>query len=208
MFIAPVKSGQRLGFTLLEIMLAVGILGMMSIAIYRFVESNLVAMRVSAEESTTDANYDGLANLLTEQLQNLPAGQGMLAGEPFKLNDQERDEMTWVCSSGPGLLTRYATGDFFVTLRLRPMNKGDLMELGFVRKPKDDANPSSEKETWVPLISNVESMQIRYFDPRLNAWAKQWTDTSVLPRLARLSIKRTGRSVPWEAILPLQRTPF
>jgi prepilin-type N-terminal cleavage/methylation domain-containing protein len=208
MFIAPVRSGQRLGFTLLEIMLAVGILGMMSIAIYRFVESNLVAMRVSAEESTTDATYDGLANLLTEQLQNLPTGQGMLAGEPFKLNDRDRDEMTWVCSSGPGLLTRYAIGDFFVTLRLRPMNKGDLMELGFVRKPKDDANPSSGNETWVPLISNVESMQIRYFDPRLNAWAKQWTDTSVLPPLARLSIKRTGRSVPWEAVLPLRRTPF
>lgn len=208
MFIAPVKSGQRLGFTILEIMLAVGILGMMSIAIYRFVESNLVAVRVSAEESTTDASYDGLANLLTEQLQNLPAGQGMLAGEPFKFNDRDRDEMTWVCSSGSGLLTRYATGDFFVTLRLRAMNKGDLMELGFVRKPKDDANPSSENETWVPLISNVESMQIRYFDPRLNAWAKQWTDTSVLPRLVRLSIKRMGRSVSWEAVLPLQRTPF
>ncbi|MEP6709385.1 MAG: prepilin-type N-terminal cleavage/methylation domain-containing protein [Verrucomicrobiota bacterium] len=208
MFIAPVKSGQRLGFTLLEIMLAVGILGMMSIAIYRFVESNLVAVRVSAEESTTDASYDGLANLLTEQLQNLPAGQGMLAGEAFKLSGQERDEMSWVCSSGAGLLTRYAAGDFFVTLRLRPMNKGDLMELGFVRKPKDDATPSSENETWVPLISNVESMQIRYFDPRLNTWTKQWTDTSVLPHLVRLSIKRTGRSVPWEAMLPLQRTPF
>jgi prepilin-type N-terminal cleavage/methylation domain-containing protein len=208
MFIAPVRSGQRLGFTLLEIMLAVGILGMMSIAIYRFVESNLVAVRVSAEESTTDASYDGLANLLTEQLQDLPAGQGVLAGEPFKLNDQQRDEMTWVCSSGPGLLTRYATGDFLVTLRLRPMNKGDLMELGFARKPKDDTNPSNENETWVPLISNVESMQIRYFDPRLNAWAKQWTDTSVLPHLVQLSIKRTGRSVPWEVVLPLQRTPF
>ena len=208
MFIGPVRRGQLLGFTLLEIMLAVGILGMMSIAIYRFVESNLVAVRVSAEESTTDASYDGLANLLTEQLQNLPAGQGMLAGEPFKLNDRERDEMTWVCSSGPGLLTRYATGDFLVTLRLRPMNKGDLMELGFARKPKDDTNPSNENETWVPLISNVESMEIRYFDPRVNAWTKQWTDTSVLPHLVRLSIKRTGRSVPWEVVLPLQRTPF
>jgi len=83
-----------------------------------------------------------------------------------------------------------------------------LMELGFARKPKDDTNPSNENETWVPLISNVESMQIRYFDPRLNAWAKQWTDTSVLPHLVQLSIKRTGRSVPWEVVLPLQRTPF
>src|ERR1044071_6878063 len=36
------------GFTLLEITLAVAVLGMMSLAIFRFVQSNLTALRVSA----------------------------------------------------------------------------------------------------------------------------------------------------------------
>jgi len=33
------------GFTLLEIMLAVAILGMMAVAIFRFVQTNLTALR-------------------------------------------------------------------------------------------------------------------------------------------------------------------
>src|SRR5437870_2931174 len=113
------------GFTLLEITLAVMILGMMSIAIYRFVATTLNAVRISSEQNEISARYAGFANLLTEQLQNLPPGQGTLTGEPFKFSDRSRDEVTWFCGAGPGLLTRYAAGDFFVTLRLRPMKTGD-----------------------------------------------------------------------------------
>ena len=111
------------GFTLLEITLAVGILAMMSVAIYRFVESNLTAMRVSSETSAADARYEGLRELLMAQWQSLPPGSGALTGEPFKLNDRPRDEIKWTCSAGPGLLTRYAPGEFTVWLRLQPENK-------------------------------------------------------------------------------------
>ena len=111
MFTVQVKRKRRHAFTLLEIMLAVAILGMMALAIYRFVGANLSAVRLSSELNQVDARYAGLANLLTEQLRELPPGQGALLGEPFKFENRSRDEMTWICSAGPGLLTRYATGD-------------------------------------------------------------------------------------------------
>ena len=42
------RESLRIGsFTLLEIMLAVGILGLMSLAIFRFVQANMTALRVS-----------------------------------------------------------------------------------------------------------------------------------------------------------------
>ena len=47
MFIAPDKN--RRAFTLLEIMLAIGILSMMALAIYRFVQTNIIALRVSSK---------------------------------------------------------------------------------------------------------------------------------------------------------------
>ena len=106
MFIALVKPVRRLGFTLLEITLAVAILGMMSMAIYRFVATNLTVMRVSSEENAAEARYSGLINLITAQLQALPSGVGALSGEPFKFNDRPRDEINWICGSGPGLVTR------------------------------------------------------------------------------------------------------
>src|SRR6187200_2090906 len=104
------------GFTLFEIMLAVGILGLMSLAIFRFVQSNMTALRVSSDIATRDSQYDGLRDLLTSEWQSLSPLRARLTGEPFKLNDRERDLVRWNCSAGPGLLTRYAPGDFTVTL--------------------------------------------------------------------------------------------
>ena len=200
-------TSSRRAFTLLEITLAVAILGMMSLAIYRFVETNLTTLRISSNESENDARYTGFVNLLTTQWQSLPTGAGAMVGEPLKQNDVERDEVTWVCGSGPGMLTRYAAGEFSVNMRLRPSKAGSArMEIGLVRIPLGESGPGDE--TWVPLLDGVTSLQIRYFDPRLNTWVERWSDTMTLPRLVRLIIGRPDRSVPWEAIIALGRTPL
>ena len=220
MFIARDKvrlTNRSRAFTLLEITLAVAILGLMAVAIYRFVATNLIAVRVSSEVSAEDARYAGLVNLLTNELQNLPAGAGTLGGEPFKFGGKSRDEMTWICSAGPGLFTRYANGDYSVTMRLKPIPRTDLMELGVNRAPNDDPDlddatevkpTDSNKGTWVPLIENLRSMEIRYFDPRLNSWVDRWTDSGTLPHLVRVTLNPAGGSVPWEAIIPLRRNPL
>lgn len=202
--------GRRNGFTLLEITLAVAILGLMAVSIYRFVATNLIAVRVSAEVNAEDARFAGFANLLTDQLQNLTPGQGTLSGEPYKFSGRSRDEMTWVCSAGPGLFTRYASGDYSVTMRLKPIPKTDLMELGVAREPEDDDSltETTKDKAWVPLIEDLRTMEIHYFDPRLNAWVDRWTDASTLPHLVRVTLGRVGGSVPWEAIIPLRRTPL
>src|SRR5437016_9488277 len=122
MFIVPVN--RRHGFTLLEIIMAVAILATMAIAIYRFVQSNLIAIRLSTAAIVADAHYDGLREVLTAQWQSLPSGKGALLGDAFKLNDRERDEVRWICRAGPGLMTRYAPGDFVVALRLQPEKEG------------------------------------------------------------------------------------
>jgi prepilin-type N-terminal cleavage/methylation domain-containing protein len=210
MFIAPGRqSARRRAFTLLEITLAVAILGMMCLAVYRFVQTNITILRLSTEESAEQERYSGFLNLLTNQWQNLPSGAGALTGEPFKFNDRPRDEITWISGAGPGLLTRYAAGEFSVNLRVRPMKEsGNRMEIGLMRKPRTVAEGSNEGETWIPLLQNVMGMRIRYFDPRLNAWVERWTDTVTLPRLIEVIIERPDRSTNWQAVVALGRTPL
>ena len=58
------SSSTSRGFTLLEITLAVAILGMMSLTIFRFVQSNLTALRVSSDVNAAEAQYDGFRDLL------------------------------------------------------------------------------------------------------------------------------------------------
>src|SRR5437868_12270494 len=169
MFIGRANDKFSRAFTLLEIMLAVAILGLMAVAIYRFVQANIVALRVSSDATAADARYDSLRDLLTAQLQSLPAGSGALIGEPLKLNDRARDELRWITGAGLGVLTRYASTDFTVALRLQPeKNAGDRFDLGLLRKPKDDLSFTELHESWVPLLEDVRSLQIRYFDSRLN----------------------------------------
>jgi hypothetical protein len=202
------RRKNLLGFTLLEIILAAAILGLMSMAIFRFVQTNIAVLRISAMESMEDARYTGLLDLVTSQWQDLPTGVGALAGDTYKFNDRPRDEIVWACSAGPGLLTRYAGGEFTVRMRLRPMKAGsDRLQLGCYRKPRDEAEGSDEKETWVPLIDDVNSLRIRYFDTRLNAWVERWTDTGTLPRLIEMIVQRPNRP-DWRAIVPLGRTPL
>jgi len=210
MFTARANATQRSGFTLLEIVLAVAILGMMSLAIYRFVQTNITAVRVSSDLGRVNAQYSGFANLIASEWQTLPSGRGAMLGEPLKLNERSRDEITWTSSAGPGLLTRYAAGEYQVSMRLRPMAKeSSQMEIGFVRQAKADAEiGETESESWVPLLANVQSLQIRYFDPRLNTWVDKWTDTVTLPRLVKIAIGRGDDAVPWEAIVALGRTPL
>ena len=150
-----------------------------------------------------------LREILMNQWQSLPSGSGALLGETLKLNDRPRDEIKWTTGGGPGLLTRYAAGDFVVTMRLQPPDKkSNRLDLGFLRKPKNDSAITNAHESWVPLLENVQSLQIRYFDPRLNVWLDKWTDTVTLPRLVKVTIGRKDAAIPWEAIIPLGRTPL
>ncbi|MDQ2867079.1 MAG: prepilin-type N-terminal cleavage/methylation domain-containing protein [Verrucomicrobiota bacterium] len=206
MFIAP--ANHRRGFTLLEIMLAVGILAMMSLGIYRFVQANITSMRLSAAADATDAQYEGLRELLKIDLGSLAPGSGSLLGDALKVGDQERDEITWIAGAGPSVVTRYASRDYKVSLRLRALGaKSNQLDLGLLRKPKNDPAISNAHETWVRLIENVKSLEIRYFDARLNVWVPRWTDTASLPRLVKFTIDRSDGIAPLEMIIPLMRAP-
>ena len=198
--------GADHGFTLLEIMLAVAILGMMAIAIFRFVQTNLIAVRFSAEIAAADAQYDGLRDLLTTQWQSLSPTRAKMVGEPFKLNDRERDEIKWNCGAGPGLVTRYAPGEFTAVLRLQAND--DRLDLGILRKPEDESDVGEKNETWVPLIKNVGSLEISYFDPNANDWLPRWPGGNRLPSLVKVSVGRPDATEPWEAVIPLRRTPY
>jgi prepilin-type N-terminal cleavage/methylation domain-containing protein len=206
---AAARRPHHGAFTLLEIMLAVAILGMMSLAIFRFVQSNMTALRLSSETAAADSQYEGLRDLLTAEWQSLSPLRANMIGEAFKLNERERDEIKWSCDAGPGLLTRYASGQFTVALRLQPEGeKTDRLELGLLRKSQEDSDTGEVRESWVPLIKNVTSMQITYFDPNANNWLPRWAGGGRLPWLVKIAIGRADSSVPWEAIIPLRRIPY
>lgn len=189
-------------FTLLEVVIAVAIVSLLTISIYRFVVANLTALQISTEMSTERQTMVGLVNLIDAQLSDLPVqGQALLLGQPHKFHDLESDEMQWLCRAGQGLLTTAALGEYRVTLELKPVEKTSAeLELGLRRRPVEG---TEKDDTWISLMRPVVALEIRYFHPQLNAWVERWNDQNRRPSLVRISITRNLEEPPYEAVLTL-----
>jgi prepilin-type N-terminal cleavage/methylation domain-containing protein len=66
-------------FTLLEVMIAVLIISMLVISVFRFVKSVLLAVRVSTDATVSKQEVAGLISYLQTQLEDLPVQQTMPA---------------------------------------------------------------------------------------------------------------------------------
>ena len=51
------------------------------------------------------------------------------------------------------------------------------------------------------LMDGVRSLEIGYFDARLNGWMDRWTDAQTLPNLVRLRLTTEERSQPYEIVV-------
>ena len=191
---------KKHGFTLLEIMLAVAVLGMVAISIYRFVDTTLTAVRVSTEKFKEDVLIESFTTYLRDQMQSLPqARQGAITGDPHRFNDISSDELRWIARAGSGLLTRHAAGEWNVTLTTKQISGKSGYELGLRRQ---DINAKSDG-TWLPLFSGVRSFEARYYDPRSQEWMEKWTDITARPTLVRVRLWRDPMPAPMELVLPL-----
>jgi type II secretion system protein J len=191
-------------FTLLEVMLAVMIMALIGVAIYRFVLTDLEAIHISTEDTARKGEVQALVAVLGEEFCNLPSSQqNAFSGEAHKFNQKASDQVEWLTQAGNGLFTQAAQGQWKVTLILRPQDKSNTYTLGLLRQTLD---ANSKQDHWLPLLMNVDAIEIRYFDPRLNAWLEKWSDAQSIPSLVRVRIWRTDQTVPYEAVIELPPT--
>jgi len=216
MFCAPTKRLahiprlahiRRRAFTLLEVMLSVMIMALIAIAIYRFVVTSLQAIRISTEDTAQKASVQALVAVLQAEFSDLPLDQpGGLQGEAHKFHGQEADQVEWLTHSGNGLFTNAAEGQWKATLILQLDEKTNTSTLGLERQVAD----GSDKDiNWLPLLPQVDAIEIRYYDPRLSAWIDKWANSDTRPALVRIRIWRKDQTIPYVVViqLPLTQLP-
>jgi prepilin-type N-terminal cleavage/methylation domain-containing protein len=188
-------------FTLLEVMLAVMVMAMIALVIYRFVVGALQSIKISTELSEQQEAIQALVSVLQSEFDNLPPQeQNALLGEPHKFNNKDSDQIVWLTAAGNGVFTQTAPGSWKVTLLLRPQDKSDTNTLGLLRQLPDNSNNDLH---WLPLLPNVDAIRVRYYDQRLNAWLDKWSDAQSRPSLVWLRIWRAGQTIPYEKIIQL-----
>jgi prepilin-type N-terminal cleavage/methylation domain-containing protein len=205
------NRAARAGFTLLEVVLAVMVLGLTAVGIFKFVQSNLRAIQFSVEDAEEVISVERLVALMQEELYSIPArgaNGGILSAE-LTSNGMDFDSIEWPCKGGPGLMTTAATGEFRVTLMMKPLQDDSRhYEIGLRRRPVllDTAGGliqggSDKDSTWVPLLSKTIGLRIRLWDPRLGQFVAGWRDQASRPSFVVLSILKVGETAPYEAVL-------
>lgn len=222
-------------FTLLEIMLAVAILGIVGVAIFRFTDTTLTVTRIAVQNGENSQAVAGFTRLLQAQLDSLPtAGINAVVGGSIKVGEFPRDELTLVCQAPAALLSRRAPGAWRVQLALRGAAdpaRGNTLGLQRLGPAEDDtavdvnkpAGPvlltdaATRRQTaamtdeWVPLLDHVAGFEVNYFNGRLNGWLPKWNDPNAVPDCLRVRLTfAAGGGNPLELVLrvpPRARPP-
>lgn len=192
------RSSKAVAFTLLEVMIAVAILGLVGLSIFRFVEGTLAGV-ASGTEMVEEASFlEGFGTFLTTQMEHLPVRLGAITGDPHRFNSVSADELRWIASPGPGMLTRFANGEYTVALTTRQVPGGGF-EIGLNRQDVD----AREEARWYPLFGEVYGFEVRYFDAARQEWVDRWSDLANRPTLVRVKLWREPEGEPHEWLLPI-----
>ena len=200
------------GFTLIEVMLAVAILSLTTLGIFRFVQSTVRAVASSVEDTEEQLAVERLVALVQEEFYSLPArmnNQTNIQGESIKLNGVDFDSLEWRSRGGAGLMTTAATGEYRVKLRIQPVEKNsNKYEIGFWRRPALletsgglVAGGNDSDATWGPLLQRAASLRLRYWDSRLGQLLDSWRDPTVRPAFVIMSVLLEGETTAYEAVL-------
>jgi len=203
------------GFTLLEVMIATLIIALLAFTLFRFVSANLQAMHATTEMQAERETVQAVVRFVEAQLADLPRRQtGVILGNPLKIHDLPSDELIWRTHAGQGVLTAAAPGEYRVTMTVQPVEGASAeYELGLRREPISAEAGSNvdffargsgaNKYNWVSLVRPMAGFEVRYWDPRLNAWLDRWTDQTARPLLVRVRLWKNVDDAPIEAVLPV-----
>jgi type II secretory pathway pseudopilin PulG len=190
-----------LGFTILEIMVGVGVVGLVLITMYRLVASQLQALQVSRDSQAQSAAMDGLASYLQGVLAELPVRQAdCLRGNSSSFGLAPEDKIEWLGRPGLSLLTSAAPeADYVVTLTLKNITANSRQrELGIRRRLVTDVDAAYQ---WIPLLPDVAALEFRYFHPSIGQWVERWDDPNSRPALVKMKVWRRATEDPYEVVL-------
>jgi len=191
---------KRAGFTLLEVIVAVVLIGIIAVTLQRFVSTTLLGIQFSTEKELESETMSALFRYIDVQLDDItPNIQSSLLGTPHKFgNNLNSDELQWKCFTGSGTLSSSGEGEWYVTLTVMPQTKtSSKLDLGLKRRHVD---ADERNYDWVPLLKDVSGLKFEYYSTQLNAWLDRWNDQNARPRLVRMILWKTKDSMPERAV--------
>lgn len=217
---------RRAAFTLLEVVIAMAVLGLLAGTIFAIVYRAADAASEIREYDSRDEQVSRFLALLRQSIEGLPSTGKMALAPPEETNTgfyeltfsdavtafnfgempgRAGETVIGMRPVDPGTLredlVEQSEGATFyeVAISREDFAPGEDDEDGMVfRQGLDDGFLQADEEGryWLPLLDYVTSMSWRFWDEENREWIDQWEDDSKMPPLIELSMADAYRTAP------------
>ncbi len=202
---AHIRRISQSGFTLLELLVAMSLLGLIFAALAGSLRFGTEAWRVGSERLAGSEDLQLVHRTLRRQLASVLNAPGMV--EAARKSGSFKGQPDRVSFVGTAPARSMGPGLFRLTLGLKP--DGQFQALSLIWQRIVFGTAEGDRENAEPLLRGVRNIRFSYFgnpdsigEPR---WVDDWQNTTALPRLVRIEIEFADRErLPWPSIvLPL-----
>jgi type II secretory pathway component PulJ len=190
------RQCQRIGeggYLLLEVLLALAILSLVVVMIFQIVQTTL---RVTSDIDflgKQQQKVDGICELLRRNFVTMP--QTTL----FQTRKKEKS-FELIFRDAPFSFSWSGTGAQYGTVVIASRLQTDgRFTLSVLQDPGDGSRrvvdaQTEFKGTWVPLLSGIDQVGWRFYDPQSGKWLTEWSDAGLKPSLVEITLKVAGRN--------------
>lgn len=186
----PARRPRRSGFTLLEILVAVVILAMAFLVIWRTFLAALNGLTRGQKFMENLHHGDYVIEQLVSSLRSAAFYDSRKDKYGFWLNDRNgNDAISWVTSSSAFMGPRSPYKDGLHRIEVLIDDDKDGRPCFTVRawaqlaEEKDEVKP----EVW-HISSRIIGLSCEVYNPKTEDWEKRWEDTNAVPRLVKLKL--------------------
>ncbi len=187
----PGTRDSSSGYLLFEVLLAMAILTIVVVLVFRIIESTVRSTLDVSYLQTKEEQADGLFELLRQNFVSLPQLTAFQTREHSGATElifrKAPFNFSW-SSQGPQFGT--------IVLSARPGADGRL-SLCVLQEPEDASQSyldgSSDAEpNWFVILPDLEQLSWRFYDGGAGKWETNWPNPAIKPELVELTFKLSG----------------
>jgi hypothetical protein len=184
---------QRSGYLLLEVLLALAVLSISVVMIFKIIQTTLTVTADINFLQTQQRKVDGIYELLRRNFDSMPR---TCTFQTRTVNGS----LELIFRSAPFNFSWVAAGANFGTVVIgsRPQADGrfalSVLQEGPNALDSYVDSGSEKKADWFPVMNDVERINWRFFDAASGKWTSDWPDIATKPNLVELTFKLAGRN--------------
>jgi hypothetical protein len=183
---------RRSGYLLLEVLLALAVLSISVVMIFKIIQTTLKVTSDINFLQTQQRKVDGIYELLRRNFDSMPRTC------TFQTRTV-KGSLELIFRSAPFNFSWVTAGANFGTVVIGSRRQADgrfalsVLQEGSNALDSYVDSGSEKKADWFPVMNDAEHISWRFFDATSGKWSSDWPDIAAKPNLVELTFKLAGR---------------